>query len=147
MTQRMLSLTTEGFSTTTELADTLVRGTGISFRQAHDIVAHTVLRAIAENKTADQITAEMVQEAAIESIGVKLNITNEDILLALNPKENVVRRDVVGGPAPREVRRAIEGQWQKIRSQESRLTNRHKSIDSAYRKLDTAAARILKSAN
>jgi argininosuccinate lyase len=143
MEARMLQLATEGFSPTTELADTLVRATDISFRQAHDVVAHTVLRAIAEGKTANQITADMVQDAAVESIGEKLNITDEDILLALDPTENVKRRSIVGGPAPQEVQRAIEDRWQKIRSQEARLMERLEGIKNAREKLKEAEAIIL----
>jgi argininosuccinate lyase len=143
MEARMLQLATEGFSPTTELADTLVRATDISFRQAHDVVAHTVLRAIAEGKTANQITADMVQDAAVESIGEKLNITDEDILLALDPTENVKRRSIVGGPAPQEVQRAIEDRWQKIRSQEARLMERLEGVKNAREKLKEAEAIIL----
>lgn len=145
MKERMLSLTVEGFSTTTELADTLVRRTGISFRQAHDIVAHAVLKAIAEGKTADQITADMIQEAALESMGERLDITSEDVLSAMNPTENVARRDVIGGPAPLQVKRAIENQWEKISRQEARLNGRLESLKSAYESLEKAETRILRS--
>jgi argininosuccinate lyase len=146
MKQRMLSLTTEGFSTMTELADTLARITDISFRQAHEIVAHTVLRAIAEGKTADQITADMVQESAVESLGKKLNITDEEILLAINPTENVKRRNVIGGPAPQEVQRMIVDMWEKIRSQEARLKERLESLEGAREKLEKAETGITRSA-
>jgi argininosuccinate lyase len=145
MKQKMLLLATEGFSTTTELADTLVRGSDISFRQAHEIVAQTVLRAIAEGKTADQITAEMVQESAVESMGKKLNITDEELLLALNPTENVKRRNVIGGPAPTEVQRMIEDRWEKIRSQEAGLKERRGYLESSHETLEKAEAEIAQS--
>jgi argininosuccinate lyase len=145
MKQKMLLLATEGFSTTTELADTLVRGSDISFRQAHEIVAQTVLRAIAEGKTADQITAEMVQESAVESTGKKLNITGEELLLALNPTENVKRRNVIGGPAPTEVQRMIEDRWEKIRSQEAGLEERRGHLESSHETLEKAEAEITQS--
>ncbi len=145
MKERMLALATEGFSTTTELADTLVRKTGISFRQAHDIVAHAVLAAIAGGQTADQITADMIQEAALESMGERIDITSEDIRSAMNPTENVARRDVIGGPAPRQVQTAIENQWEKISSQEARLNERLESLESAHESLEKAEAQILRS--
>jgi argininosuccinate lyase len=142
MEPKMVQLTTEGFSTMTELADTVVRVTDISFRQAHEVVAHTVLSAMAEGKTANQITADMVQEAAVESIGEKLNIADEDILLAINPIENVKRRSVIGGPAPQEVQRMIEDRWEKIRIQEVRLKERLEGLKNAREKLEKAEAII-----
>jgi argininosuccinate lyase len=143
MKQKMLLLSKEGFSTMTELADTLVRGTGISFRQAHEVVAHTVLKAVAEGKTADQITAEMVQESAVETLGEKLNISDEDILASIDPIENVNRRNVIGGPAPQEVQRMIAETWERIRSQESRLQAKLENLESARQKLDQAEASIM----
>jgi argininosuccinate lyase len=60
MREKMLSYA-RGFSTMTELADTLVRNHGLSFRQAHDVIASTTSRAISEGKMVDQITIEMVR--------------------------------------------------------------------------------------
>jgi argininosuccinate lyase len=146
MKQRMQLLATSGFSTMTELADTLVRNSNISFREAHEIVAHTVLRAIAEDMTADQITAEMVQESAVESMGQRLNVSDEDILSAIDPIENVNRRNVMGGPAPVEVQRTIEERWEKTRRQEARLNSRLESLKTAQEKLEQAEELILQSA-
>jgi argininosuccinate lyase len=145
MKEEMLLLATDGFSTMTELADTLVRVSNISFRQAHEIIAHTVLRAIAEGKTGGQITAEMVQEAAVESVGEKLSITDEDIRLAIDPAENVKRRSVIGGPAPKEVQRMIEDTWEKIRSQEARLKARLENLKSTHEELEQAETKIIQS--
>jgi argininosuccinate lyase len=145
MKQRMLLLASQGFSTMTELADTLVRVANISFREAHEIVAQTVLRAIDEGKTADQITAEMVHESAIEVMGEKLNIADEDLLAAIDPVENVERRSLIGGPAPKEVQRMIESRWETIRNQEDRLQARLGDLESAREKLERAEAAILQS--
>jgi argininosuccinate lyase len=143
MEQKMLDLSTRGFSTMTELADTLVRVSHISFREAHEIIAQTVLRAITEGKTANQITAEMVQESAVEIRDERLPITDDDILSAINPTENVNRRSLVGGPAPQEVQRMIEDRWGRIRSQEARLEARLENLASAQAKLESAEASIL----
>ncbi len=145
MKQRMRLLATNGFSTMTELADTLVRNSNISFREAHEIVAHTVLKAIAEGMTADQITAEMVQESAVEAMGRRLNLTDEDILSSIDPIENVKRRNVIGGPAPEAVQKAIEGRREKIRDQEVRLKDRLDNLNNAQKKLERAETAIKQS--
>jgi argininosuccinate lyase len=145
MKQRMRLLATHGFSTMTELADTLVRKSNLSFRDAHEIVAHTVLKAIAEGMTADQITAEMVQESAVEATGQRLNLTDEDILSSIDPVENVKRRNGIGGPAPEAVRRAIEGRRETLRDQEARLKDRLDRLTDAQNKLERAESVIRQS--
>jgi argininosuccinate lyase len=145
MKGRMRQLSTRGFSTMTELADTLVGVSNISFRQAHEIIAHTVLRVIDDGKTADQMTAEMVQESAVAIMGEKLNITDEDIVAAIDPMENVERRSVIGGPAPKEVQRMIEDRWERIQSQETRLESRLESLKSAHALLERAEEAIRQS--
>jgi argininosuccinate lyase len=141
--ERMLLYATEGFSTMTELADTLVRNCNISFREAHDIIAQTVLRAVAEGKTANQITADMIQKSAIESIGKKLNISDSEILAAINPTENVLRRNVIGGPAPQAVQQMIDIMSKEISSAEIRHKKRVENIKLAYDKLQKAEASIV----
>jgi argininosuccinate lyase len=145
MKQRMRLLATQGFSTMTELADTIVRKSDVSFREAHEIVAHTVLKAIAGGMTANQITAEMVQESAVEAMGQRLNLTDEDILSSIDPVENVKRRNVVGGPAPDAVQRAIESRRETIRGQETRLKDRLDHLKNAQEKLEQAETAIKQS--
>jgi argininosuccinate lyase len=143
--ERMLFLASKGFSTMTELADILVRNCRISFREAHEVIAQTVMRAIAEGKTADQITADLVQQSALEVMGKEVFISNEDILSALDPTENVKKRDVVGGPAPKAVQNMIDSAWKKIRSQEASHKARLRKLESAHKRLEKAECEIAES--
>jgi len=142
MKEVMLSKVSKGFSTMTELADTLVRSYGISFRQAHDIIANITSKAISEGKSAEQITVEMIEDAALESIGKRLEMSEEELRLATDPFENVRRRKVVGGPAPEEVKRMIDDRYVKIDIEESRHRERQDRLEKAYQRLDTAEKTI-----
>lgn len=145
--ERMLDLATKGFSTMAELADTIVRHSELSFREAHEIVAHTVMTAIAEGKTADQITVAMVQEAAVNELGRRLDISNDDIVAALDPTANVMKRNHVGGPAPDAVQRMIDDAAAEIGAQEARLAQRLENLRAAAVKLDSAETAIIETAN
>jgi len=140
----MLMRASKGFSTMTELADTLVRDYDISFRQAHDIIAATTSKAISEGRTADQITAEMIEEAALESIGRKLGVSRHDLRLAIDPVENIKRRKTIGGPAPEEVKRMIADRWKKVDAEIFRHKERLKRLDEAYGELGRAESNIMK---
>ncbi len=133
--QLMLERATEGFSTMTELADVLVRDKGLSFRTAHEIIAHVVMEALNEGKDAREITRKMIDRAAIQVIGKELKLTKETIRKALDPVENVKIRSVTGGPASGEVERMIKNSRDQVKKDERRLAERRMKIESAYQRL------------
>jgi argininosuccinate lyase len=136
--ERMLTLATEGFSTMAEVADTIVRHSDLSFRDAHEIVAHVVMTAIGQGKTANQITEKMIQDAAVKETGKRLNVSSKDLMKALDPTDNVLKRNHVGGPAPAAVQQAIEQLSAEVSAQETRLGQRHAHLKSAADSLDRA---------
>lgn len=96
---RMKYLAEIGFGSATELADVIVRESGISFRLAHNIVGLVVREAILKNKTALSITASDINNAALLLFNKKIKIEKKVIQNALNPEKNIKLRKVVGGPA------------------------------------------------
>ena len=137
----------QGFSTMTELADVLVREFNISFRQAHDIIAETTTKAIAEGTSADQITTEMIEVAAMKSIGRKLEIKQQDLKLAVDPLENVKRRNVLGGPAPEEVKRMIDDRKNRVNIDMTRHIARLKKLNQASEALNSAENKIMQASS
>ena len=116
---RLRERASEDFITVTELADALVRHEGLAFQTAHRIVAafvrrtQSVLEAI--QTPADSLHIELVaqaahrllQEAAREVIGRTLSVSPEVVRASLDPTSFVGVRNVTGGPAPTETRRAL----------------------------------------
>ena len=89
-----------GFTTATELADTMVRDAGIPFRTAHQIVG-TLSRSDKMPKLKD------IDRVSVDVLGFKLSekgLTEAAVSGALDPMSNVERRLVVGGPAPIQMR-------------------------------------------
>ncbi|MEG3055511.1 MAG: argininosuccinate lyase [Methanoculleus sp.] len=92
---RMAAEAGKGFSTATELADTLTRDYGLAFRTAHRIVGRAV-----RHGSLDLATLEAAaREAAGLSI-VDLGVTEDRIDAVLDPHNAVAVRTVPGGPAP-----------------------------------------------
>ena len=104
--ERLRERAASGLMTVTELADTLVRREGISFPAAHQLVARAV-DAAGEERTSARLVAEL-QRLAPERIGRPLRSSEKEWLEALDPEYFVRVRQVIGGPAPREVGRQIE---------------------------------------
>jgi argininosuccinate lyase len=81
------------FITVTELADTLVRREGMSFREAHHLVARTVA-ACGSRDNASTIATTIL------SLQPSLHLKREEIECVLDPDHFVRIRKVKGGPAP-----------------------------------------------
>jgi argininosuccinate lyase len=132
---RMLHQARIGFGTMTEVTDTIVRESGVSFRVAHNIVGKTVTKAVAEQKLADEISVEMLDATSRELFDRPLGVSAESIAGALDPTENIRRRTVRGGPAPQELGRMLVDRRRKLTEDETRLYGDQSAIASATRDL------------
>jgi argininosuccinate lyase len=94
----------EGFITVTELADILVRRDKLPFRKAHQIVASCVQ--LAQDRGVE-LSYDLLQTVARGIINRTVNLTADEVTKALDPENFVAVRGILGGPAPRETRRAV----------------------------------------
>lgn len=97
-----------GFGTATELADIIVRETGMSFRMAHNVVGRVVRETIENGKSAMAITSADLDAASQALFGHGLGIADEEVRKALDPAENIRTRAVTGGPAPERMAEMLE---------------------------------------
>jgi argininosuccinate lyase len=102
--EKLAARATEGFTTATEIADTLVRVSGLSFRQAHRVASTIVRRS---NGEPSAVTTALVSEAAREALGEELGgqvtLSPDQLQAALDPWAFVRSRTIPGGPAPETV--------------------------------------------
>ena len=129
--ERMQACSAAGFSTATELADSLVRITGMPFRTAHSIVG----RIASEGSSVGM--AEL-DEAALQIAGYSASsrgYTQADLARALDPRSNVAVRSNTGGPAPAETGRMIEERTALIKAARERLAARRERVDRALQEL------------
>lgn len=107
-TARMSGLLSEGFTTASEVANTLVTACGIPFREAHEIVGIAV-RACLDAKL-PRLSAAHVRNAARDCGFPDLGIDDATLDSSINPAEFIHRMDSPGGVAPEETRKLI-AQW------------------------------------
>lgn len=105
--ERGMELALANFSTATELADLMVNEKKLPFRIAHQIVGRTVMEAIAQNMSPDEIDSKFLDKISVEIHGSALEIDDELVEKALNPYEIIKTRDVKGGPSPSAVKESI----------------------------------------
>lgn len=130
-TGRMAALAGRGFTTATELADTLAREFGLPFRTAHGITARVVQTALASGKEADAVTAANVQAAAKAVTGKSLSITDAMVRHALDPTSVIAARSLPGGPAPDRMRQTIAESAARLQADRTWLTGTRQYLADA----------------
>jgi argininosuccinate lyase len=139
-TDRMAAAADNGYATATELADTLVRRCGLPFRTAHDIVGAMVGRTVSSGAAASAWTLDQLYEVAA-GVGADVSaLSADDLHSALDARRNVAVRDVVGGPAPSEVRRMLRTRRQSLTDSQRVLEGLRAQLDQADRALSARVA-------
>ena len=140
----MYDLARKGFSTVTELADTLVREHGFPFRTAHEVVGAVVRKAVDAGLDSTKITSAMVERTIKELLKKDLKINPHSVRKALDPKGNIEMRHLPGGPAFREVARMLEARVEVLRSKKEFISNCKSTVEEAYQTLRHEAGEIMK---
>ncbi|OFV71275.1 argininosuccinate lyase [Acetobacterium wieringae] len=93
-----------GFSNATDAADWLVKH-GIAFRDAHEIIGKLVFFALEQQKSLDELTLDEYRSIS--------PVFDESIFSAIDLNVCVNQRNIIGGPAEEQVRKAIalNHQW------------------------------------
>jgi argininosuccinate lyase len=88
----------EGYATATDLADYLVKK-GMPFREAHEVVARAVHRAVEKGVDLSQLGLEELRRFS--------SLIDADVIEKLSLEGSLAARDHIGGTAPHQVRAAI----------------------------------------
>ncbi|MDO9490706.1 argininosuccinate lyase [Acetobacterium sp.] len=93
-----------GFSNATDAADWLVKH-GVAFRDAHEIIGKLVFFALEQQKSLDELTLDEYKSVS--------PVFDESIFAAIDLNVCVNQRNIIGGPAEEQVRKAIalSRQW------------------------------------
>ncbi|HHW44490.1 MAG TPA: argininosuccinate lyase [Desulfotomaculum sp.] len=97
-----------GFTNATDLADYLV-GRGVPFREAHAMVGRLVYYCLEQGKSLEELTLDEFRQFA-PAVG-------DDVYRAIDIRQCVAKRRVLGGPAPEAVREAIVRARERLQNQ------------------------------
>jgi argininosuccinate lyase len=106
----------EGWTTLTELADTLVRDHKLPFRMAHGIAAKLIGGHEADPK---RPMSDLLKEASTELLGAPLVYSESNLARILSPRYFVEVRRTLGGPAPEETARAAASSRAQLEADEA----------------------------
>lgn len=144
--ERMVQNALGNFCTVTELANALVRHDKISFRAAHEIVAEVVDFMIKTGKKANEITAVEVNLVFEKLFQKKTGMTDEQILVALDPVRSAMSKTIRGGTAPAEVARQLDLHKTLLAKDKEILEARVCKVTTAKEQLERDVEEIIQSA-
>jgi argininosuccinate lyase len=140
-TVRMAERAAADFLTVTELADTLVRREGVSFREAHHLVSAGV-RELRGNYSV-QAMIEAVEALAPSHLGRALGVSREELLEALDPWHFVAIRRAPGGPAPEAIRPALDLAEADLAGTERWMEEKSAALAAYPQRINSACGRLL----
>ncbi|MDF2766615.1 MAG: argininosuccinate lyase [Rhodospirillales bacterium] len=133
--ERMAANADAYWSTTSHLADELVRMHDISFRSAHQIVAVFVRRAIEAGLTPRTVQAKHLAHAAHESAGITTTFSDDKLRETLDGRHFVETRRSEGSVAPDQVRRHAAALRAELSERRRLFVSLQNSIESAVAQL------------
>jgi len=129
---------TENWVSITELADTLARDRGLSFKTAHAIAASLVRAARA--RPGEPLSALFA--GASRAAGHPLSMSDDELAQVLSPEHFVEIRRTPGGPSPEVTAEAIEVSRGALAEDSARLAARRRALAEAARQLRQVVAEI-----
>ncbi|MYE79331.1 MAG: argininosuccinate lyase [Chloroflexi bacterium] len=142
-TQHLRARAAAGFTTVTELADTLVRECELPFRQAHSIVSAMVAHAQAEGLSPGDLTAEILRQVAQKRLGLEISLGEPAFQRALDAQAFVDARSLYGGAAPSATAEVLAAQRRQIQADRQWLTDRQDALAAAGQLLQSEIAALL----
>ena len=124
-----------GFTTVTELADTLVREAGLPFRQAHSLVSALVRHAQAQDLAPTDLSADSLRQVALDTLGRQVELSDEAFNRALDPRAFVDARDLPGGAAPSATAAVLDAQERVIGEDRAWLESTRAALAAADQSL------------
>ncbi len=135
-----------GFTTVTELADTLVREAGLPFRQAHRLVSGMVSHALAHDLTPANLDGELMARVSVDVLGCRITLPDDAIQRALDPATFVAARTTLGGSAPGATAAVLDTQAAQLADDRSWLDDEIRRLAQAESMLSQKVQSILSAA-
>ncbi|MCW4041033.1 MAG: lyase family protein [Candidatus Bathyarchaeota archaeon] len=146
-TDQMMEFCHSGWLCIPDLARTLCVSKGLPWRMAHQICATLVRLATEEGKSEQDVTAGLLDRAAIAypAFGRPLNVSEQLIRDALNPVNSIHSRIIHGSTSPPQVQKQITSSRQTL-VHDKQITNlTRKKLQDAATLLETRITRFLSS--
>ncbi|MDW8022095.1 MAG: argininosuccinate lyase [Nitrososphaerota archaeon] len=106
--ERILERVEESYAPAIELAEALMIHAKLSLRDAHKLVGALVRQLHDEEKSLRDLDYKTLEDVSEKVLGKRVNLPEEDLRKAINPKEATKARKTAGASTPNEIARMLE---------------------------------------
>jgi argininosuccinate lyase len=128
---RMWESLVSGFSQATDLAEYVMQTCGIDYRSAYVVVGSAVRGASRLGLRGIDLTGDMLDQAAVDTMGRSLDLAGRDLAEVLDPRAIVLTRTSPGGAAPEVVREMAASCTREADRLRSEAVREQQAIDTA----------------
>ena len=129
----------DGWTTLTELADTLVREHRLPFKTAHAISARLIA---GKQEQPGRSTAQLLADASADLLGAPISYSEARLAEILSPRHFIAVRRTHGGPAPEVTARAAAAANQQLEADERWWADATSALEQAEQRLTERSARL-----
>ncbi|TCR63002.1 argininosuccinate lyase [Bosea sp. BK604] len=141
---RLRDSASQGWTQAADLAAALTQHGGLSWRDAHQVLAHLVRETIEQNISPAEIDPAYISAIAEKVLGQPLTISQQHITEALDPELSLKARHFVeGSPAPNQVAHQLEKARETIAADRGAGAALSARLDKAGADLEAAIDAIL----
>jgi len=131
------------WATATDVASMLVRERRLPWRTAHQIVAILVRLSQERGLRPQDVTTDLLDEAAVAHSGKPLGVPADALRAALDPVHFVNARTMVGGPAPSRLEPQMAESAARLAADRAAYTRARERLEQAARTLEAGIDAVL----
>jgi argininosuccinate lyase len=129
------------YSTTTEMANLLVKKYNVPFRTSHKIIGALVKTLLKKKLALSDLTPGLLKKAAKDVAGLTLDVKLGDIKVSIDPKKFVESHKAMGGPAPLQVKLMLKNRKQATAQSRKILKEQKSRLEEADMQLNSVVQR------
>jgi argininosuccinate lyase len=143
-TEKLARAAGQYWTQATDLAAMLTQKAGISWREAHQVVAHLVREAVASSLKQEDLAPEHLDRVSERLLGRPLGVTQEAIRSALDPRQSLYNREAVeGSPAPARVEELLHAAREALHADVRRVHEKEEQQKAAAARLEAAVDTVV----
>ena len=142
--ENALKLVKKGYTSALDLAEKIVKETGISFREAHNIVGTTIKKLAAKKAPLNEDAFNDLKEAWREVLGEEIPINLPALKDCFDPLKSINERKSLGSPNPTMLKETIEERKKILENIKTRNKNRETRIKESEKMLEEIIQDLLK---
>ena len=142
----MLRKAAESYALAMDLAEALVKHSGLSSREAHKVVGALVREAAEKGLKLSNLDLGFLSKTAKRVLGREISLPSQVFSRIVNPRLVLVERQTLGSPNPREVERMLRARVKAVRESRRNLKLKASKLRKAEAKLQSQVAKLISKA-